>query len=386
MRVSALAAVLGAVLGANLMVVAVRSAAPAGPAARERAAAPDAPPSPSPAPKPKPKPKPPMRVVFSATAGQAKPRVYSVTASAQGLRRERRPAEPLHAIARGKVVASETLDYNEYTGCGIAGCTTTRAFEAGIVVKTTAGRGRRVLTKGGYDTEPSFSPDGSLIAYLSHASRKDGTETDVIDVMTTAGRVLQTYIAPRGGWYAAPMFSPDGRFVAAVERRNDVRLKPRIVLLRVGSTARRAIGEGKFDQLAWAPNGAFVVARGAVTGPHPGYSERATTGYDLWVVPVNGKGPRRLTRLAPAVRRDSVYYCGRSLGEVGVMWPVVSPDSRLVAYATNAAHRGRNAASWDVQAIRADGTGQRTLWRAAAPRCLASTQVSGEVARPLGWV
>jgi hypothetical protein len=242
-----------------------------------------------------------------------------------------------------------------------------------------------VLTKGGYDTEPRFAPDGSAIAYLAHAIRKDGGETDVIEVMTPAGRSLRTYVAPRGGWYAAPMWSPDGRHIAAVYRPNVADAVWSLVLLPVGRGPSRTIGRGEFDQLRWAPSSRFLVARAVVRGPHPGYSGTANTGWDLWVVPVKG-GQRRLTRLAPPVRRDYAgRFCENSYSELGASDPVVSPDSRLVAYSTNTPHKDRAGRGWDVHVIGVDGRGQRTVWRSPPSRCAGYMEIHATIARPLGW-
>lgn len=380
----------GLVLSADLVVVAARYDGPVEVAERPAPKAGSSSPIPTPSPSPAPRPKPPVRLVFSVVASNAT-RVMSVTAAGQGTRAEpHRPPAPGHAVsyATGRFVTSKVLGSNEFHGCGIAGCSTTRYTEAGIAIGDIGRPATRQLTKGGYDTDPSFAPDGTVIAYLSHIRRPDGRETDVIVIVTPDGEQIGSFTAPGTGTYAAPVWSPQGKHIAAVERTVvKGKSRARVVLVDVDTGRSRPLGQGEFDQLAWAPNGTFLVARGAVTGSYGGTP--ATTGHDLWVVPVSGAAPRRLTRHAPTTFQGterSTYYCDTYAHYVGVKDPVVSPDSRSVVFATNLPHRRRAGRAWDLHAVNVDGTGSRTVWRAPAPSCGGSMTVRETTATPLGWL
>ena len=206
----------------------------------------------------------------------------------------------------------------------------------------------------------------------------------MVKVVRPDGGLVRTFVAPGGRWYAAPHWSPDGRHLAVVERAAPP-AEETVVLLPVGGGTGRRLGRGTFQQLSWAPNGRFLVARGTVSGKSP-HGLTHVTGRDLWVVPVTGGAPRRLTFLSPArYEYEWGEFCGERVHERGARDPVVSADSRRVAFATNAAHwDGRGGRSWDVRTVGIDGNGASTVYRSAPPRCVAGKVVS-TVARPLDW-
>ena len=249
------------------------------------------------------------------------------------------------------------------------------------------GGGKRFLTTGGYDRDPSISPDGTRIAYVSHEVRTVAgytVDVDVIKVMRPDGRLVRRFVAPGDHSYAAPRWSPDGRHLAVIERVAMAGDGTIALLPARGGPARR-LGRGTFDQIAWAPDGRFLVARGTVFGKDK-FGVTSATGWDLWVVPATGTEPRRLTFLSPARYEDNGgEFCGEKVHERGARDPVVSADSRRVAFATNAAHwRGHGGRSWDVRTVGVDGKGASTVYRAAQPRCVAG-KVQSTVARPLEW-
>ena len=393
-----LVAALAVVVLADVAVVATRSDAPAprtapvGGMAQPSAMPTTAAPTPKP-PEP-PKPAPPQRLVFDVTLVRYRtnvvspPRVMSVRPNGTAPRAEPRlPPAPRHASSKAlrAYVADEVL--LPLPWCG-GECRPPWIVKMGITMRRWDGGGKRFLTTGGYDRDPAISPDGTRIAYVSHEVRTVAGYTvdlDVIKVMRPDGRLVRKFVAPGDHSYAAPRWSPDGRHLAVVERA-PMSDDGTIVLLSARGGRVRRLGRGAFQQLAWAPDGTFLVARGTVFVKHMS-GERSATGWDLWIVPASGAGPRRLTFLSPA-RYEYTWgeFCGEELHERGARDPVVSADSRRVAFATNVAHwRGHGGRSWDVRTVGIDGKGATTVYRSAPPRCVAG-KVQSTVARPLEWV
>jgi Tol biopolymer transport system component len=194
----------------------------------------------------------------------------------------------------------------------------------------------------GYLVYPSFTPDGSRVAYLN-------------GIRTTHQSVVVTRVAggaPRlfgvdGYLLASPLsFAPGGRSVA-VSRFQD---RPGEIALFVSSTRsrkeRQLIGEPLPRRLTkdtrpdWSPNGrsiAFARLQGSTA--------------TLMVVPASGGPAHRLGRgwepdWAPSgqeiafVRRDGVYACRpdgtgvrRIVSAVGAATPDFAPDGTRLAYA-----------------------------------------------------
>ncbi|MGY1833060.1 prolyl oligopeptidase family serine peptidase [Geodermatophilus sp. SYSU D01180] len=188
----------------------------------------------------------------------------------------------------------------------------------------------RPLTSGARDSAPAFSPDGRWLAYLSAAP---GGHPQLHLLPTAGGGARRLTDAPLGA--GAPVWSPDSRRLAWVARvpeegrygtADDVPPEaepPRLVTrLRhrvddVGYTADRPScvfvldlppdpfddtgdppearqltdGRGEDTDVAWSPDGgtlAFVSARHA-------RADRDCV-RDVWLVPVGGGEPRRVTR------------------------------------------------------------------------------------------
>jgi dipeptidyl aminopeptidase/acylaminoacyl peptidase len=91
-----------------------------------------------------------------------------------------------------------------------------------FVVEVEDGAARR-LTRGDYDhADPSFSPDGSSLVFVSDRHpRRDDRElrSDVWRMPSTGGRPVR--LTGGQGFAAAPQFSPDGNLVAFGGRESD---------------------------------------------------------------------------------------------------------------------------------------------------------------------
>jgi len=123
----------------------------------------------------------------------------------------------------------------------------------------------------GWFEYPSFSPDGTKIAYMSHA----GADYDVFVADVRTGKATQLTDAPGSdGW---PAWSPDGRTIAFASERDDCTRAPRDqacwssgdpgehhdiwVMDADGSKQRRVTPEaGQF--VAWSPDGGSLLVSG----------------------------------------------------------------------------------------------------------------------------
>jgi TolB protein len=201
-----------------------------------------------------------------------------------------------------------------------------------------------------FQTEPAWSPDGRRIAFVS---RRDGRSH--IYVMRADGTGLRRVTnAPAND--ESPTWSPDGRRIAFAR---DAEL---FVVPSRGGPARR-IGDGVGGETldpAWSPSGKLI----AYDYRPPGYSIR-----EIWVVGVDGKRARQVTRLREISTRPAWSPDGRSLAfqsdargghveiysigldrrglrrqtrsEIDTFDPDWSPDGRRIAFS-------RNGAIWTV--------------------------------------
>jgi Tol biopolymer transport system component len=172
----------------------------------------------------------------------------------------------------------------------------------------------RPLTSGASDSAPAFSPDGRWLAYLSAGS---GGPPQLHLLPTAGGAPRRLTDEPLGA--GAPVWSPDSRrlawvapvagavagngprLVTTVSPRADAPRTAVVVLDLPGDPLDDAVplpaprpltdGSGSDADVAWSPDGAtlaFVSAR------HPGADRDRVR--DVYVVPVAGGRPRRVTR------------------------------------------------------------------------------------------
>jgi len=163
----------------------------------------------------------------------------------------------------------------------------------------------------GSESFPSFSPDGSLIAFDWDGERQ-GRKNIYIKQLHSDGK---SRVTDYEGWEGDPAWSPDGRFIAFLRETSSG--KYAVVLKPPLGGVERTLTEVYFRlyllwnrNVAWHPSGRWVVVpdRSAGTGP---------TG--LFLVSVESGEKRRLT--APPA------------GFAGDTGPAFSPDGRRLAFA-----------------------------------------------------
>lgn len=176
-----------------------------------------------------------------------------------------------------------------------------------------------------FQIEPSYSPNGALIAF---ASRR-GTSFDLF-VMNADGTGTRQLTSTREN-DGQPTWSPDGELIAF--QRGD---PPHLYVMAAdGSRQRRLTDDTAPEaQPAWSPDGAWIAY------------VRRTPGTDLsevWLVRPDGSERRALTKIGAAV--DA---------------PAWSPDGKTVAFASNG-----EANRFEVYTIEVDGSGLRRLTTSA---------------------
>jgi Tol biopolymer transport system component/predicted Ser/Thr protein kinase len=172
----------------------------------------------------------------------------------------------------------------------------------------------------GREFDPTFSPDGNQIAFIW-----DGVKGDNFDIyvkLINAGTPLRLTTHP--GVDHSPAWSPDGRYLAFF--RHSESEQGIFIVPALGGTERKLYSPdwepstgvagagnriGNNAQVVWSPNGKYLAFMD---------SSAPQTSYSIWLLSVENLERRRLTWPPP-------QYSG------GDTWPAFSPDSQTLAFA-----------------------------------------------------
>ena len=216
------------------------------------------------------------------------------------------------------------------------------------------------------DGVPSFSPDGRQLAFVRITG--ESSEIVLVDVRTGEERPLTSGATRMFRW--RPTWSPDGRFVLFSTRRQS---ETSVSVVEVANKTERVITSEPGDQTAvWSPDGRQIAL---ASGRPPAVT--------LYTVSPDGSARRPLLAGDPAfsywpswvngmiayVRRDPKSgRLGLALLDVaaGTTWPVatsqpgqsaaLSPDGKWIAFQSSV-----ESGNTDILIIGADGTGERRL-------------------------
>jgi TolB protein len=238
------------------------------------------------------------------------------------------------------------------------------------------GSGVRRLTSTDGDAEPTWSPDGSRVAF-KRWSNEGGCvrpHLDCAQIWTVAADGTgERRLTPRSRRSQEPDWSPDGERIAFVRWQDDENPwanETDIYVMRADGTGIRRLTEVPGDEgsPAWSPDGTRI----AFTSDRHG-------SYDIFVMNADGSGIRRLTHtpvpeFAPAwspdgkrivfqnARNELVVMDAAGGGQrtltrpfAGDAQPVWSPDGKRIAFLRRRADRA------ELYVVRDDGSDPRAL-------------------------
>jgi dipeptidyl aminopeptidase/acylaminoacyl peptidase len=196
------------------------------------------------------------------------------------------------------------------------------AFDSGgdIVVSNVDGSGWRQLTSGpGWDVQPTWSPDGTRIAYQSLLTEQRIVELIVMEADGSNRTMIGTKPATVDVSGAVSLdwsrvaWSPDSRSVAYTGLVDG---RPEIFVARADGTSLMMIGDPILESQdpAWSPDGGRIAFRGG----------RFDADRGIYLMNSDGSDVRRLTTTDPNPQSVTDSY-------FAYFW---SPDGRSIAYTT----------------------------------------------------
>ncbi|HSC51398.1 MAG TPA: hypothetical protein VLD16_14135, partial [Gaiellaceae bacterium] len=185
-----------------------------------------------------------------------------------------------------------------------------------------SGRGLRRVTRGpALDQWPTWSPDGSRLAFVR--GKDAGAELYVVGAGGKGlRRLTRNHVED-----ATPSWSPDGRLIVFASKRARTGPFSLLVIPAAGGVASR-VGGVRGGEPAWSPDGTRIAfARAA-----PGVTVETT---NVYVMNADGSGVRQLTH----ERRGTVSH-----------HPSWSADGKSIVFMSNRAGTSRGASLWVVSA------------------------------------
>jgi Tol biopolymer transport system component len=192
-----------------------------------------------------------------------------------------------------------------------------------VWVMNADGSNKVQLTSSGYNLAPSWSPDGTKIAFLSQRSGN----YDIWVMNADGSNQVQLTTSPL--WEANPHWSPDGTKIAFDTSVNNYDTHYAIWLMNADGSNRVQLTDSTAanDWPVWSPDGTKILFQSTRAG-----------NFDIWVMNADGSNPVQLTT-EPSTDQ----------------MPVWSPDGAKIAFESD-----RSDVS-DIWVMNADGSNQVRL-------------------------
>lgn len=258
-------------------------------------------------------------------------------------------------------------------------------FTAGpLVVSAWDGTGKQVIADDASD--PEWSSTGEEIAFAHDTSCR---ATGGIEAVRSDGTSRRSFVST-GEWRGQPRWSPDGSLIAFLSKPVSLCGAPgalaRVSVIRPDGTGERVLGDVAMDsRISWSPNGRWVAVM---------------ENYDrLTLLGTMGQGPVRFHTLGPslfswapdgehvAYTRDGVVYIGSTDGSerrlAAGFGPDWSPDGSRLSYLAPpyATEMPFDHCRQQAFVIASDGQGGRALspcWQQADDRPNVVVGTSGD--------
>ena len=169
----------------------------------------------------------------------------------------------------------------------------------------------------GLDTFPSWSPDGTRIAFVS--IRHGAEHADIYIMNTDGSNLVQLTQHPASD--SLPVWSPDGTLIAFVSTRTG---NADIYTIKPDGTALTNLTNnlGRDSNPSWSPNGNYIAFDSLRAEPDPGPGRVGnTTGPSIYIMQSDGSNQRRL--LPTSLSGPDLITAAN---------PVWSPDGRILAF------------------------------------------------------